>query len=69
MINPTLPVLRIHAMYDQGMQAVDIYEFFDCVHSYDAIIECVLEYTATGGDWDNEDDFISDDDAGEDAYY
>jgi uncharacterized protein (DUF433 family) len=67
--NPMLPVLRIHSMYDQGMSSEDIHEFFDENYDLSDILDCILEYTATGGDWDQEDDFISDDDAGEDSYY
>jgi hypothetical protein len=58
MNSPMLPVLRIHNMYDQGMDAVDIYEWFNCTFDLDDIMECVLAYTATGGDYDHDDDDV-----------
>tara|TARA_R110002094_G_scaffold104568_2_gene103900 strand:+ start:255 stop:449 length:195 start_codon:yes stop_codon:yes gene_type:complete len=64
MNNPTLPVIHINSLYDQGMDAMDIFEALDELHTFEAILECVLDHCADDGD-----DFISDDDAGEDAYY
>lgn len=55
MEKPLLPVSRIHAMYDQGMDTVDIYEWFDCKYNYDDIFNCIKEYTddeLNGPDYD-----------------
>lgn len=58
MKSPILPVIRIHAMYDQGMDVVDIWEWFDCYFDHDDILDCILAYTATGGDYDHSDDDV-----------
>ena len=68
MKSPILPILRIHEMYDQGMDVVDIYEWFDCTFDHDDILDCILEYTATGGDYDHDDDDVDDVDGDDEIY-
>ncbi len=69
MSNPMLPVTRIHSLYDQGMSAYDIVEWFDDCFTMADVLDCILDYTAEGGDYDHEDDPISDADDDMEAYY
>jgi hypothetical protein len=57
-----LPVTRIHSLYDQGMDAYDIVEWFDNFFTMEDVLDCILAYTDPHGDYDHPDDDVDESD-------